>query len=334
MERAHGEDRRSTSRSTKPRLRTWATTSRAISARGGARSDGHGLSVDPYAVQVFRASDGELMMAANNDRLFAALCHALEVPELPRGRPLHDEPDQGREPPTSSSGCSRRVSPRRRSHRLAVLAEAGVPAAPVQDAGQVAEGEQTAALGILQQLERAQVAALPLSADAARVTIACHAAPRSAPIRRRSCRKPATPRRRSPTWPARESLGSRRDGHAARRHAEGPVQLHSDDRRSWRLDEPTLEGWDVFHAIVDRRDGTLYAAANTFPYGGTVQRSATWARRGSARRIGLPEHTGLKLEKTWHVRPGGRSAKSGSARRRVRSCIRVTAGRPSTRSSA
>ena len=36
---------------------------------------------------------------------------------------------------------------------IAVLAEAGVPAAPVQDAGQVAEGEQTAALGILQQLE-------------------------------------------------------------------------------------------------------------------------------------------------------------------------------------
>ena len=72
-----------------------------------------------------------------------------------------------------------------------------------------------------------------------------------------------------------------------------------------QLDEPTLEGWDVLHAIVDGRDGTLYTAANTYPYGGTVQRSPdmgkTWER---AEEIGLPEESGLKLEKTWHVQPG------------------------------
>jgi len=86
---------------------------------------------------------------------------------------------------------------------------------------------------------------------------------------------------------------------------KGLFQLHSDDRRSWQLEGPTLEGWDVFHAIVDPRDRTLYAAANTFPYGGTVQRSTdmgkTWER---AEEIGLPEETELKLEKVWHVRPG------------------------------
>jgi photosystem II stability/assembly factor-like uncharacterized protein len=86
---------------------------------------------------------------------------------------------------------------------------------------------------------------------------------------------------------------------------KGLFQLHSDDRRSWKLEGPTLEGWDVLHAIVDRRDGMLYAAANTFPYGGTVQRSSdmgkTWER---AEEIGLPEETELKLEKTWHVQPG------------------------------
>ncbi len=86
---------------------------------------------------------------------------------------------------------------------------------------------------------------------------------------------------------------------------KGLFQLHSDDRRSWKLEGPTLEGWDVLHAIVDRRDGVLYTAANTYPYGGTVQRSSdmgkTWER---AEEIGLPEESGLKLEKTWHVRPG------------------------------
>jgi photosystem II stability/assembly factor-like uncharacterized protein len=86
---------------------------------------------------------------------------------------------------------------------------------------------------------------------------------------------------------------------------KGLFQLQSEDRRSWTLEPPTMEGWDVFHAIVDSRNGTLYAAANTFPYGGTVQRSSdmgkTWER---AEEIGLPEETGLTLEKTWHVRPG------------------------------
>jgi hypothetical protein len=86
---------------------------------------------------------------------------------------------------------------------------------------------------------------------------------------------------------------------------KGLFQLHSDDRRSWKLEGPTLEGWDVLHAIVDDRDGTLYTAANTYPYGGTVQRSPdmgkTWER---AEEIGLPEETELKLARTWHVEPG------------------------------
>jgi photosystem II stability/assembly factor-like uncharacterized protein len=86
---------------------------------------------------------------------------------------------------------------------------------------------------------------------------------------------------------------------------KGLFQLHSDDRRSWKLDDPMLEGWDILHAIVDERDGTLYTAANTFPYGSTVQRSQdmgkTWER---TEEIGLPEDTGLTLERTWHVRPG------------------------------
>jgi hypothetical protein len=86
---------------------------------------------------------------------------------------------------------------------------------------------------------------------------------------------------------------------------KGLFQLQSDDRRSWSLEGPSLEGWDILHALVDPRDGTLYTAANTYPYGGTVQRSKdmgeTWER---AEEIGLPEETGLKLEKTWHLRPG------------------------------
>ena len=57
---------------------------------------------------------------------------------------------------------------------LSALAEAGVPAAPVQNAAQVAEAEQTAALGILQELGGVRIPALPLSSDGERVV---HRAP-------------------------------------------------------------------------------------------------------------------------------------------------------------
>ena len=87
---------------------------------------------------------------------------------------------------------------------------------------------------------------------------------------------------------------------------KGLFLLHGDeDRAAWKLEGPLLTGWSVYHAIRDRRDGSLQVAANNFVYGGTFQRSAdegkTWAR---AEGLGLPEESGLKLEETWHVEPG------------------------------
>ncbi|TMK80438.1 MAG: exo-alpha-sialidase [Actinobacteria bacterium] len=74
-------------------------------------------------------------------------------------------------------------------------------------------------------------------------------------------------------------------------------------RRKWTVEEPVLPGWDVFHAIA--HDGTAYVAANNFVYGATVQRSTdfgkTWER---GEGLGLPEESGLTLEKAWHVEPG------------------------------
>jgi photosystem II stability/assembly factor-like uncharacterized protein len=76
-------------------------------------------------------------------------------------------------------------------------------------------------------------------------------------------------------------------------------------RRDWTVEEPTLTGWEVFHAVRDPRDGTLHAATNSWAYGPTTHRSSdggsTWER---AEEIGLPESSGLTLEKTWHVEPG------------------------------
>jgi photosystem II stability/assembly factor-like uncharacterized protein len=78
-----------------------------------------------------------------------------------------------------------------------------------------------------------------------------------------------------------------------------------DERRGWEVDGPQLTGWDVYHAVADPRDGVLYACANHFVYGATVHRSSdkgrTWER---SEGLGLPEDSGLTLERTWHLEPG------------------------------
>ncbi len=78
-----------------------------------------------------------------------------------------------------------------------------------------------------------------------------------------------------------------------------------DDRDSWQAEGPLLDGWGVYHAIVDERDGTIYAAANHLVYGPTVQRSTdggkTWRR---STQIALPEESGLTVNATWRVQPG------------------------------
>ena len=78
-----------------------------------------------------------------------------------------------------------------------------------------------------------------------------------------------------------------------------------DDRRRWAAEGPLLDGWGIYHAMVDPRNGTVFAATNHRVYGSTVQRSSdlgrTWTR---SRQIGLPEDSGMTLNAVWHVEPG------------------------------
>jgi crotonobetainyl-CoA:carnitine CoA-transferase CaiB-like acyl-CoA transferase len=123
----------------------------------------------PY--QAFSARDGELMIATPNDRLFAALLRALELPDDPR---LATNPDRVAHRDEVVALLSDRLAQEDVDTWLERLAEAGVPAASVNDVGQVAEHEQTRALGLLQPLPHPDAPDLvevapPLSADGERL---------------------------------------------------------------------------------------------------------------------------------------------------------------------
>ena len=124
--------------------------------------------VAPY--QVFPTRDGELMVAGGNDRIFAALCGALGLPELVDDSRFRTNPDRVRNREGLVSLLSERLRERDTADWQTRLIEAGVPAAPVADVADVVEAEQTQALGMLQAIPHSaipelQLAALPLSVD-------------------------------------------------------------------------------------------------------------------------------------------------------------------------
>ena len=133
--------------------------------------------VAPY--QVFPTRDGELMVAAGNDRLFGLLCEVLELPGLVSDERFRTNPDRVR----NREELVVLVSSRLREHDTAYwherLSACGVPAAPVADVADVATAEQTRALGMLQAVRHDEIPdlrlpALPLSFDRER---ASHASP-------------------------------------------------------------------------------------------------------------------------------------------------------------
>jgi crotonobetainyl-CoA:carnitine CoA-transferase CaiB-like acyl-CoA transferase len=133
--------------------------------------------IAPY--QVFTTHDGELMIVAGNDKLFAVLCDVLGVPQLTGDPRFLTNPDRVANRPALLELLEARTQERGTAELLEALVAAGVPASPVHDVGEAARHPQTEALEMLQALPGGAVAdlvtvAAPLSADGERVS---HRAP-------------------------------------------------------------------------------------------------------------------------------------------------------------
>lgn len=120
--------------------------------------------IAPY--QSLPTRDGELMLAAANDRLFATLCAALGLPLEQR---FATNPQRVERREELVEWLSARLRDEDTATWLGRLRAAGVPAAPVQDVAQLADHEQTHALDLLQDLGRYVTARPPLTVDGEQV---------------------------------------------------------------------------------------------------------------------------------------------------------------------
>jgi crotonobetainyl-CoA:carnitine CoA-transferase CaiB-like acyl-CoA transferase len=137
---------------------------------GHAPAGRHGTAfplIVPY--QVFETEDGELMIVAANDRLYAKTCEALGAAELAADPRFATNPLRIANREELIKLLQARIETQRTDELLARLREAGVPASPVNDLAEVAEDPQLRATGILQELAGRELVSPPFSADGERV---------------------------------------------------------------------------------------------------------------------------------------------------------------------
>lgn len=123
------------------------------------------VGIVPY--RAYRTSDGELVVAAGNNKLFASFCKVLGHPEWITDERFATNPDRVRHAAELYGFIEERMRVQSSAYWMAKLEAEGVPNAPVQNVHQMLAHEQTKALGILQEIPGASIPmiGLPLSFD-------------------------------------------------------------------------------------------------------------------------------------------------------------------------
>ena len=124
------------------------------------------VMICPY--QIFQCADGELMIAAGNDTLFAKLCRTLGHPEWAADERFLHNPRRVQNRRVLIPLLEGQTVQRKLAELSTALDAAGVPHAPVQDMGQVAAHPQTQAVDIMRRDGGLDFFGLPLRLDGAR----------------------------------------------------------------------------------------------------------------------------------------------------------------------
>ena len=133
---------------------------------------GTGLAaIAPY--EAFRTADGELMISAGNDGIFARLCHALGLVEMLDDERFRDNPARVANRDEAHALIEPKTERMPTAQLRALLDEHRVPSAPIRDVSQVVDDEQVRANQLLEPVHHPRIpgyrdVAFPLQFDGVR----------------------------------------------------------------------------------------------------------------------------------------------------------------------
>lgn len=145
-----------------------AVAATGIDGQNPLREGSGARGLAPY--QAYACSDGHLIIAAPNDRLFDKLADVLGHPEWPEDPRFNSNQNRYQNLDQLNPLIEPVISEHPRAHWQGVLDDVGIPSAPVQQTLEMMSDPQTEALGIIQQgLEGGpRLMGLPLSFDGER----------------------------------------------------------------------------------------------------------------------------------------------------------------------
>ncbi|XVQ06808.1 CaiB/BaiF CoA transferase family protein [Spirillospora sp. CA-255316] len=135
----------------------WATGYFATGERPRRLGSGH-PSLVPY--QAYPAADGHLVIAVGNDALFRRLCDALGRPEWAEDPRFAANRDRVVNRAALNAGIEAALAGGTVAHWCVLLKSEGIPATPIRTLDQVYDCPQTAALGMVQNVDHPDIGPL------------------------------------------------------------------------------------------------------------------------------------------------------------------------------
>lgn len=126
------------------------------------------VGIVPY--RAYQTADGELVVAAGNNKLFEGFCKAMGHPEWTADERFLDNPSRVRNAQALYALIEAEMLRLGNAEWVRLLDAQGVPCAPVQNARQMIEHPQTRAMGIVQSVPGSSIEhiGLPISFDGQR----------------------------------------------------------------------------------------------------------------------------------------------------------------------
>ena len=154
---------------------TNSVSSAGVDGRNPERQGSGARGMAPY--QAYACSDGHLVIAAPNDRLFARLTTVFGYPEWLMDPRFDTNQNRYANLAELNALIEPVVAKHPRQHWQDTLDDAGIPNAPVQQVLEMMTNPQTEALGIIQRAgaEKPRLMGIPLSFDGARPPLSRYA---------------------------------------------------------------------------------------------------------------------------------------------------------------